>query len=165
MSRDAEAAEEAFDRQAAASRGRGGGSSFDGDAAAPRRDWRRDDDAADDAGGGHGGHLGETTVSEAASARLPSTAHVAAGAATRRSAPRDDAASVSHSSVRSSRAGSPAAVASAAASAGVHFRSPMYRSASPSRRVGKDNVVTSNLGRAPRFREQKADVPGASQPR
>ena len=42
----------------------------------------------------------------------------------------------------------------------VTFRNSMYRSASPSRRVGKDRVVLSNLARAPRFRENKADVPG-----
>ena len=65
----------------------------------------------------------------------------------------DDASSVASRSVRSSsRAGSPNR---------VQFRSPIYRSASPSRRVGKDRVVTSNLARAPRFRESKADVPGA----
>ena len=107
--------------------------------------------------------LGQTRASAAASALLPSTGMLAAASETRRSRGRDDTGSVSRSARSVSRPGgssSPAATASAAATSGLHFRSPMYRSASPSRRVGKDNVVTSNLSRAPRFREQKADVPG-----
>jgi hypothetical protein len=49
---------------------------------------------------------------------------------------------------------------SPASAAGVSYRSPMYRSASPSRRVGQEKVITSNFGRSPRFRDEKGWVPG-----
>jgi hypothetical protein len=51
--------------------------------------------------------------------------------------------------------------ASATGRAGVAYRSPLYRSVSPNRKVGKEKVVISNFARAPRFREEKAWVPGA----
>jgi hypothetical protein len=43
---------------------------------------------------------------------------------------------------------------------GERFLSPIYRSASPSRRVGADGVRISSFGRAPRFRDDKQWVPG-----
>ena len=58
-------------------------------------------------------------------------------------------------SVRASGAGGAPAVGG-----GVKYRNAMYRSSSPSRKVGRDLVVHSNLMRAPRFKEVKSDVPG-----
>ena len=48
-------------------------------------------------------------------------------------------------------------------SANLTFRSPIYRSNSPSRRVGNDGVVISNFSRAPRFRDHNPDIPGPGQ--
>ena len=42
----------------------------------------------------------------------------------------------------------------------VVYRSPIYRSASPSRKVGSDGVRISNFSRAPRFKTDKGWVPG-----
>ena len=49
---------------------------------------------------------------------------------------------------------------SASRRAGVSYRSPMYRSASPRRRVGPSKVVISNFARSARFRDDKEWVPG-----
>ena len=70
----------------------------------------------------------------------------------------DDVAGGNGARAGSVRAG---ARSPAASDAGVRYRSSIYRSASPRRRVGKDMVVHSNLARAPRFKDIKTDVPGA----
>lgn len=75
------------------------------------------------------------------------------GAATRRSGENPGATAASRPPA--ARASSPG---------GVTYRSAIYRSASPRRRVGPDMVVHSNLARAPRFKDVKTDVPGAWAP-
>lgn len=53
-----------------------------------------------------------------------------------------------------------AAAGGAAVPSKVVYRSPMYRSASPSRKVGADAVRISNFSRAPRFKTKNGWVPG-----
>ena len=76
------------------------------------------------------------------------------GAATRRAGDDDPPAAAAAAATgggAAPRPGSPG---------GVKYRSSIYRSASPSRRVGRDLVVVSNMPRAPRFKDAKTDVPG-----
>jgi len=67
--------------------------------------------------------------------------------------------STSASSVRRGTGGRSSVVPDTATSS-VIFRSSLYRSVSPSKRVGPSGVVVSNFGRSSRFKDDKSEVPG-----
>ncbi len=77
--------------------------------------------------------------------------------------PRQDTSSPTDSKRRSPSGSTrltSAASGGAAVPSKVVYRSPMYRSASPSRKVGADAVRISNFSRAPRFKTKNGWVPG-----